>query len=331
MLRPRPAAAVLAVVFWLPSLVHAWSAAGHRVIANIAYDRLDDEARAKIVGSLRRHEDFDKRFKERLPTEIRAGSPEEDRWIFLQASLWPDLIRSVPKYSFDTWHYINIPYFMTPLDKAALEKTIKPNTSFDVPAPLTDEAKKKLNCVQALKLSLQTIARADSSDADKAIAYCWIMHIAGDMHQPMHSTALITRGRFQGSEGDRGGNSIKTLQSRNLHAFWDGLIGGEQTLNAIRGRAAEILASPEYKKAADASTKNLDPGAWAHESHTLACEFAYDRASILAEVALRETEGQLTNVDLPVEYRKEAGRHAQRRVAEAGYRLAEILKNARKN
>src|SRR5882724_7095572 len=90
---------LLNILLLSQSRAEAWGAAGHRVIANIAYDRLDDAMRSRIVKILLKHEDFDKRFKQRMPAEILAGSAEEDRWIFLQASIWPDLIRGMPKFS----------------------------------------------------------------------------------------------------------------------------------------------------------------------------------------------------------------------------------------
>jgi hypothetical protein len=54
---------------------------------------------------------------------------------------------------------------------------------------------------------------------------------------------------------------------------------------------------------------------------------------ILDEVAAREVDPQqpLRAVDLPLQYRKDAGHLAQRRVSEAGFRLAEIFRQAGEN
>ena len=48
------------------------------------------------------------------------------------------------------------------------------------------------------------------------------MHVAGDIHQPLHSVSLFNETY---PEGDRGGNRIKiSLENNetvNLHQFWD--------------------------------------------------------------------------------------------------------------
>ena len=58
---------------------------------------------------------------------------------------------------------------------------------------------------------------------DRAMLTAWIFHLVGDIHQPLHSSTLVSQRLFP--EGDRGGNSIKLKQSYNLHALWDGTAG----------------------------------------------------------------------------------------------------------
>ncbi len=322
--------AVLFLAVWLqfPGRADAWSAAGHRIVANIAYDRLDPATRANVVKILRQHDDFAARFAAHMPDDIRDGLPEEqDRWIFLHASIWPDLIRSAPQYHHGTWHYIDLPFYLSELDRTALESVIKPNISMDVPIPLTDAARDGMNCVQAVKMALAALKDAATTNEQKAICYCWLMHIAGDSHQPLHSVGLISRGRFNTSDGDKGGNGIKIKQGQNLHGFWDGLLGGNQSLNEIRKRTAEIVGTDEFKSAGEKAAGQLAPETWIEESHHLVRTVVYHKI-ILDGVAAGEADSTqpLQRVDLPLEYRQEAGHIAQRRVAEAGYRLAELLK-----
>ena len=321
---------ILLLAAWhhLPGRAAAWSAAGHRIVANIAYDRLDPETRSNIVNILRKHEDFTARFAARMPEDIRDGRPEDqERWIFLEASIWPDMIRSVPKYNHPTWHYINVPFFLSDLDQTALGDVLKFRVSMDLPKPLTDAAREQLNCVQAVKLALGALGDAATTDEQKAVYYCWVMHIVGDSHQPLHAVGLVSRGRFNTFEGDRGGNGIKIKQGQNLHSFWDGLLGGNQSLTEIRKRTAEIVGNDECKAAGEKAAGLLTPDIWVRESHQLVRTFVYHKL-ILEEVAAREADPSqpLQKVDLPLEYRQDAGRIAQRRVAEAGYRLAEVLK-----
>jgi hypothetical protein len=263
-----------------------------------------------------------------MPQQIQAGNAEDqDRWIFLQAAIWPDLIRPIHKYHKGTWHFINVPFYLSAHDQTALQDVIKPNVSMTLPVPLTTMERDHLNAAQAFKLCVRGLTDADSSDEEKAIYFCWLLHIVGDIHQPLHSTSLVTRGRFHTSEGDRGGNGIQVKQGRNLHSYWDGLLGGDQTLNDIRKRSAAILASPELTKAGESAATKPGVEVWVQESNNWCKDFVYSKL-ILDEVAAREADASqpLQKVDLPAEYRQKAGQVAQQRVAEAGYRLAEILK-----
>jgi hypothetical protein len=326
-------AGALLLASWLlwPGRAAGWGPGGHRVVANIAYDRLDPATRSSIVKVLRKHKDFENRFTARMPDDIRTGPAEDqERWIFLQAAIWPDLIRPIREYHKENWHFINMPYYLSPHDQAALQDVIKPNVSLALPSPLPATAElEKLNGVQALKLCVRGLTDADTTDEEKAIYFCWLLHIVGDIHQPLHSTCLVSRGRFHTFEGDRGGNGIHIKQGKNLHSFWDGMLGGEQTMNSIRKRAADILASDELKKAAEDAVgkKKLAVEVWVQESNELAKDKVYDKL-IIDEVTKGEANAThpLGKVDLPLEYRQMAGQLAQRRVAEAGYRLAEILK-----
>ncbi len=60
----------------------------------------------------------------------------------------------------------------------------------------------------------------------------FLLHLAGDIHQPLHCASLYSKHLFQGSikNGDKGGNFIHihdpiTKQKSNLHAFWDSCLG----------------------------------------------------------------------------------------------------------
>jgi hypothetical protein len=319
---------LVAILLLPPERAAGWGPGGHRVVANIAYDKLEPATRAKIVSVLRKHPDFDNRFGPKMPEDIRKGNAEDqDRWIFLQAAIWPDLVRPHPPYHKRSWHFINMPFYLSPLDQAALQDALKPNISFSLPSPLTKTAQDHLNCVQAWKLCMRGLTDAHATDGERAIDYCWLLHIAGDIHQPLHATALVTRGRFNTAEGDMGGNAIKIKQGHDLHSYWDGLLGGNQTLNDIRGRAADILADAKLRKAAESAAAKMAVEVWVVESNQLAKDFVYSKL-ILDEVAAREADASqpLQKVDLPQEYRQQAGQLARQRVAEAGYRLAEALK-----
>lgn len=58
----------------------------------------------------------------------------------------------------------------------------------------------------------------------KSMALRLIIHIVGDMHQPLHSSCMYSQ-RFP--NGDRGGNDFKINYQdyHELHALWDAGVG----------------------------------------------------------------------------------------------------------
>jgi hypothetical protein len=114
------------------------------------------------------------------------------------ASNWPDFIKSDPAFSYlSPWHYINL--------KAGLSKEQVNNY---LATDTVTDAYTKINW-----LSGQLKNKALSQD-NKVLYLRLLIHIAGDIHQPMHT------GRFE----DLGGNKIKVLwfnNPYNLHQIWD--------------------------------------------------------------------------------------------------------------
>src|SRR5207248_2009698 len=82
-----------------------------------------------------------------------------------------------------------------------------------------------------------------------AIDLCWLLHLVGDAHQPLHDVSLYSKAypvaKDPGkSSGDQGGNLIYVATadnpSTNLHSYWDGLEGRTFGQAAIRKTADRI-------------------------------------------------------------------------------------------
>ena len=62
----------------------------------------------------------------------------------------------------------------------------------------------------------------NKTTAERALFARYLVHVAGDIHQPLHSVALFNETY---PEGDRGGNSLSIHllddSKSNLHSFWD--------------------------------------------------------------------------------------------------------------
>jgi hypothetical protein len=65
----------------------AWNALGHRVVADIAYRELGEATRKQVADTIRRNPRFDEDFALNLPAD------DQDRYIFQQAVVWPDIGR----------------------------------------------------------------------------------------------------------------------------------------------------------------------------------------------------------------------------------------------
>jgi hypothetical protein len=162
--------------------------------------------------------------------------------------------------------------------------------------------------------------------ADRAIALCWIGHLVGDVHQPCHAGSLYAEGIFP--NGDRGANSIPTMQEKNMHALWDGLLGKRFDSTSTNRRAAEIVTDNELAKrgaAAIDSPEDRKIQTWLAESREAAKAHVYSPEIIQAVSAASRTGAEnLEIITLSEDYLPNAGRVAQVRAIEAGYRLSEV-------
>src|SRR5690606_18021833 len=110
-----------------------------------------------------------------------------------KVSTWADEVRR-DRPATAPWHYVNIPIY---------DSVYRP------------ERVCRDGCViSALEQQLALLADRSLPRTERAEALKWVVHLVGDMHQPMHV----------GDRGDRGGNDTRitwdTLPG-NLHGLWD--------------------------------------------------------------------------------------------------------------
>jgi len=156
------------------------------------------------------------------------------------ASNWADFIKSDPDFSYlSPWHYVNLPARDS---IAEINNFLEADTAVD--------AYTKINfCIKQLQ---NKKCAAD----DKVFYLRLLIHIVGDVHQPLHV----------GRKGDQGGNQIKVSWfgvPSNLHRVWD-----EQLINF------QQLSFTEYTTAINHTTvdqKNIwqkqDVRTWIYDSY----------------------------------------------------------------
>jgi hypothetical protein len=98
------------------------------------------------------------------------------------------------------------------------------------------------------------------------LALTWLLHLIGDLHQPLHTTALYAVDLFP--TGDRGGNDVGVRGATNLHALWDGALGNDRRWTAVTRHAEGLQVSAM-------ADRPVDFAAWAMASRDLAAEIAY--------------------------------------------------------
>ena len=322
-------AALLFGSIMAPPAANAWNSPGHIIIALIAYDQLDPATRAKAVELLRTHPRFSAHFQAEMPREIAGGDQrEKDEWVFAHAATWPDQVRSATggvnhqdasQFNRPWWHFVNEPVFLNEEERRQLQGEIHVNRRRDPPQD-SDDA--NMNVIQALKNSARVVRDKSAPNEKRSVHLCWILHLTGDSHQPLHAAALYTTHRFRG--GDHGGNYIEFEHRWDLHAFWDEQISTDESYKTLRVVATDLSENRKLQAAGKLAAATLDPDKWIDESFQLAKQYGYT-PEVLKRVADREGHSRLGPLDLSATYKADAEELAERRAVEAGYRLAKSI------
>lgn len=315
-LKPFVLTLALIISGLLVSTAYAWSESGHHLIALLAFDELTPDEQQRLLAILASHPRFVEDFTP--PEKIE----DVDRFRVGTAGYWPDIARSLPDYNRPNWHY-QLGATLTLGKPSAINV---PETPGPLPPQATLETQ-ELYIAQAVELCRQVLSNPHADPGDRAIAICWLAHLVGDAHQPCHAGSLYAEGVFP--DGDRGANSIRTRQKNNMHALWDGLLGGRYNEGALARRTKEITDSPEVaaeREAAMATPDTLNPLVWLAESRDAAVAHAYTHEVLGPVKATMAEGGELPEVYFSEAYLKQAGRLAQLRAAAAGKRLAAIWK-----
>lgn len=284
----------------------AWTRPGHMVIAAIAFDDLEASDPAivdRVVALLERHPD-------RAPFEVaqdRSAGRERALRLMMECARWPDDAR-LTGYDQPSWH---------------LE--LKPVVSADDPPAIRPGDDVAMDGVEAFALNARVMANRAATPAQRAVALCWVMHLAGDVHQPLH-TAQLFSGRYP--QGDRAGSLQFVLdpltgRPETLHWFWDDSIHRAGDFASVTARAKDLerrwpraSVSPGAARAAAA-----DYGLWAHESWALAKSHVY-ASGVVGGLSADQAKA------LPTAYVEETAALAEARGALAGYRLSDLLREA---
>jgi hypothetical protein len=269
------------------------------LIAAEAFRQLPPELKAQAIEVLKAHPDYQQWVAAYHP------NPNYDlaSYVFMRSSTWPDEIRrSGNAYDHPDWHFIDYP--------------LRP-PSFPIepgPQPTNDVLFGVAQCEQAL-------SDTNADPVWRAASLSWLVHMIGDMHQPLHCESFYDD---EFPNGDRGGNDFYVKLNPGdqggvrLHGIWDGLLGDAES-PIIQWRYSHQLQMQFPRAALPELRRDATPTSWSMESRKQAIEFGYLYGHLKGGTNIVSAPA------LPDGYLDHAKSVAERRGALAGYRLADEI------
>lgn len=302
----------LAAALFITPAAYPWGSEGHAAIGLLAEQRLTPAARdhvRQILGN----------------DDLAAIGSWMDDVLGVAKGFGPlagsreahEFVRRYPHSN--VWHYVDLPLG---------ENRYRDDDRFSRPDDVVHE----------LNIAIRVLEGKSDAVAPRVALYM-VVHFVGDLHQPLHVACgywdlsdpahpgLITDpAQAVGHPDDAGANLLRYGPGRweELHGYWDivlpGKIAGSPDPAVLARKLAGEMRPEEWKTSGD---HHGWAEQWATES-ILAARLAYAGLSF---GPARMENGRLRDipVTLPATYPAGAEDIAARRLAQAGYRLAELL------
>jgi hypothetical protein len=279
----------------------AWGDLGHRVIALIAYRHLTPAARAKVnslIADARDNPPLKAQLQALMnsPTPRLSGvfaAPEDND--FASWSVWADRYRLAHRET-APWHFIDL--------------------EVDNPDIATACPPRPTGCLlTALYSNAAVLRNPAASEFDKIVALKFIIHLVGDLHQPLHAA----------DHHDNGGNCVRiyvrgAVNVTSLHAYWDSyLFDKGDTPDALAQRLDPPSAPVRSGIVPNAPLAARWADDWAMESNRIARDHIYAKHDYPTCGAAAEP------FDFSVEDRSAARAIASAQFLKAGLRLSAVL------
>jgi hypothetical protein len=303
----------------VPRAAWAWDDFGHMEVAAVAYPLLTAKTKTEVARLLA----LNPRYANWI---VGATAADRPRAAFMRAATWADSIKSDPAYAGTDpqtgpaagqnvgyvdhlkhayWHYVDQPF--SP-DSTALLPPPAPNAATQIP------------------ILRAALADASTSDDLKSYDLVWLLHLVGDVHQPLH---CVSRFDHADLRGDRGGNNVKIAGNvqppvcddprycpfgppAELHAFLDDIEGSGYATAPVEAAVAKLPKAPK------ASAGEVDVSTWIAEGLDLAKSKVYVSP-------IEAGQGPFT---VTPAYQVEMVELGKKRIALAGARLATLLNGA---
>ena len=291
--------------------ISSWNEMGHFIIARIAEQRL---SKGNSKGL---HKIYD------ILESLRTYFPERKNSL-LEASIVPDLMVNQFHEFLMYFHFINVP-IPYKNDKASNLRYADPFL-FNVTYAYDTSVKIVKDSIKSSE-RIETNQKSIKNGLMDSIMLRYLLHIVGDVHQPLHTTALYSNKLYDGAleHGDMGGNLIPVTYMpdkniANLHYLWDTAVGSytQKFTFPLDTKSIELIDKcvddivneyPETYFGDKVYSLNIDN--WVEESKYLADSFVYSDIDIFPT--------------LRAQYLAEGRKISRMRIALAGYRLYYVL------
>jgi len=279
-----------ALAAWAPR-VHAWGDEGHRIVALIAEHYLEAPVKRRVQALLATDN-----------SALVAGTSTEDEATW--ADRYRDADRDGSRRQYEQtrqWHYVDIELIAPDLDRACFAHPLLPPATLASAGPARDCVVDKID-----QFEIELRNHGTSAD-ERRLALQFLLHLIGDVHQPLHAS----------DDTDEGGNlkrvSARGMRAGNLHHYWD-----TEFVRQL-GEDPQVVSQRLLARisAADIGAWRRGGAAeWARESFSLARSVSYD--------ALPRADAR-GHYRLPAAYVRGAVDAVQLQLSRAGVRLAAVL------
>jgi hypothetical protein len=262
-----------------------------------------------------------------------ARGKERARLMFIEGARWPDdnkwTIHDRP-----TWHTARwaIVAEDAPPEARAAAEARKGRTAGQA--------------IEALVLNFAMLSSTESNPTERVVALSWLLHLVGDIHQPLHVSDQFSKKFPNGNGAGTQEYVADPLQDSviPLHMLWDSNFLRSTRIEDINSNAQKFVK--EFPRSAypelTAIDGQVDFEGWARESYKVAVDFAYgygietvkdpdassDPDKAIRKMVLFVLDGisPLDNgPEVPAEYWEKLQQIAKRRITLAGYRIADCI------
>jgi hypothetical protein len=330
--RKLQAFVLVAVLGFVTGELYAWDHPAHMTTAAIAFMEIE-QSNPELIDKL---ELLFMAHPDASPFWVAAGDSrgkERAKRMFIEGARWADDTKGTI-HDRPTWHTARWPIVTKdapPEAKAAAEAR---------------KGRPAGQAIEALVMNFAMLASAETNHSERASALSWLLHLLGDIHQPLHVSDQYSK---EFPAGNGAGTLEYVMDPVNgipipLHLLWDSNVYRSTSLDAVEHNAQALVK--KYPRNRFPNLTGLQgPGdfeRWARESYQVAADFAYGYGietvtdpdkDLDSDKAVKKMVAYIVHgippvdsaPEVPAEYWDRLQQVAQRRITLAGYRIADLV------